>query len=108
MVANTVANDSRLFFLQELVPKTIPLAEALENQRKRRIELGEGEGGGESEAGADEDSEHPPSGDVDGPPEDMDDGEERIDRTNGLDDAMEPRDGGDHDEETDSTGMEED
>lgn len=34
-------NDARLAFLQELIPKTIGLGEALERQRRRKAELGE-------------------------------------------------------------------
>lgn len=82
-LANTVATDNRLFFLQELIPKTIPLVEALEHQRRRRIELGEGA------ADMDEDSEHPPSGDADDRPEDMDEDEGGFDRGDELKDGVE-------------------
>lgn len=47
-IANTVADDPRFHFLLELIPKPMPLLEALEYQRKRKAEHGEvmGEMGG--------------------------------------------------------------
>lgn len=40
-VAVTVANDPRLAFLTELIPKPMALAEALQHQAQRKAELGE-------------------------------------------------------------------
>lgn len=40
-IASTVSNDSRLHFLMELIPKPVPVAEAIEYQRRHRAEMGE-------------------------------------------------------------------
>ena len=65
-VANTVASDARLHFLQDLVPKTMPLIEALEYQRKKRAELGQQEDGVNDNEEGSSDEESRPS-----PPEGM-------------------------------------
>lgn len=40
-VANAVAEDPRLHFLSDIIPKTMPLAEAIQYRRKKLMEMDE-------------------------------------------------------------------
>ncbi|PJF19367.1 hypothetical protein PSACC_00864 [Paramicrosporidium saccamoebae] len=40
-IASTVSSDPRLHFLTEIIPKPVPLAEAIEAQRRHHAEMGQ-------------------------------------------------------------------